>query len=51
MNENQKVTFDIATNVGEVNFAHFIVNLVKQGLTFEAKVSGTTATVILTGGF
>jgi hypothetical protein len=48
---NQTVTFDLSTNVGEVNFAHFIANLVKQGLTFEAKVEGVTAKVILTGGF
>ncbi len=51
MNENLKVTFDLSTNIGEINFANFIVNLVKQGVTFDARVEGGTARVILTGGF
>ena len=51
MNENQKVTFDLTSDAGEVNFANFICRIVAKGLTFEAKVEGNTATVILTGGF
>ena len=51
MNQNQKVTFDLSTNVGEVAFANFVAKMVEKGLTFDAQVNGHKAIVTLTGGF
>ncbi len=45
------VTFDLSTNVGEVNFANFIAKCVMKGLMFKSQVKGTEATVEFTGGF
>jgi hypothetical protein len=45
------VTFDISTNIGEVNFANFIAKCVMKGIMFKSQVKGCEAIVEFTGGF